>query len=188
MGKKSSMVLLTLSCFMLTWVSTLQGLGGAAWANPATGTTASGAAQETTSGLTLKDVVRMESQLKAMKMQAAILTEKLHLMTINAQIADISKKTRGLSASMGAQHHMRVFSTGCFAGKCTATVARGNAHFTVNTGEQLNGYRFVRITSGGVMVSQNGMTRWLGIDGAISQSASATGSQNVALPSVGTLK
>ncbi len=173
---KKSVMLLALTGLMFAGVS-------AAWAD--TGALPR-ATPEAASGLTLKEVVRMESQLKQMKMQAAIQTAKLHLMTINAQIASLSGKIGGNAASMGTKNPLRVLSAGCFAGKCTATVAKGNARFTVNTGEQLNGCLFVRITSGGVMVSQNGMTRWLGIDGATS--TGTTGSPNAALPSAGNLK
>lgn len=122
--------------------------------------------------MTLENIVHMETELKIMKMQAEIKTAKLHLLSIDAQIAGVQKKDDGLSALSKQNNPLRILSTGCFQGKCTATVEQGHAQFTVNTGEQLNGYHFLKISSGGVMVSENGYDRWLGIDGVTTKNVS----------------
>lgn len=127
--------------------------------------------------LALKDVIHMQTHLQLMKMQAEIKKEKLNLLSIDEKLAQLAQKTGATDSSL--QKPLRVLSTGCFQGKCTANVMQGKAQFTVNTGEQINGYDFIKITSGGVMVSENGATHWLGIQGILSKSNHS----DVSLPS-----
>lgn len=141
------------------------------------------------SSLALQNVMHMQTQLQQMKMQASVLKEKLNILHIDEQIAKTSDKVSQAGFG-GPTGKLRILSSGCFMQKCTATASQGHSQFIIHPGEHLNNYYFQKITAGGVLVTHNGVTRWLGIDGNLTKNINGPGEltpRGTQLPPVGSI-